>query len=145
MKITKVEESVYRGPQPITDDDWQQIVDLKICNVIDLETYVEEPEAFKHRTGLAITRRPLSFLVAPSVCDLVSLANLIKTFRSNGGVYVHCRQGVDRTGMVIAAYRILCDGWSRKDAIKEMWREGFHFWYFFWIFKLFKIGGQDVN
>ncbi len=39
-------------------------------------------------------------------------------------VVVSCRAGVDRTGIIAAAYRVLVDGMSRKDAIREM--EGFH-------------------
>lgn len=39
-------------------------------------------------------------------------------------VLISCRAGVDRTGVITAAYRVLIDGMSRKDAIKEM--DGFH-------------------
>jgi protein tyrosine/serine phosphatase len=37
-------------------------------------------------------------------------------------VYVHCRAGVDRTGVLSAAYRVLIDGASRKEAVAEMGR-----------------------
>ena len=39
-------------------------------------------------------------------------------------VLVSCRAGVDRTGIIAAAYRVLVDGMSREDAIAEM--DGFH-------------------
>lgn len=39
-------------------------------------------------------------------------------------VLVSCRAGVDRTGIVIAAYRVLVDGMSAEQAIAEM--DGFH-------------------
>lgn len=39
-------------------------------------------------------------------------------------VLVSCRAGVDRTGVVVAAYRMLIDGMSSKEAIAEM--DGFH-------------------
>src|SRR5262249_48022918 len=32
-------------------------------------------------------------------------------------VYVHCRAGVDRTGILSAAYRVLIDGASRSEAV----------------------------
>jgi len=35
-------------------------------------------------------------------------------------VLISCRAGVDRTGIVAAAYRVLVDGMSRQEAIKEM-------------------------
>jgi hypothetical protein len=39
-------------------------------------------------------------------------------------VFVSCRAGVDRTGIIAAAYRVLVQGKSRKEAIAEM--DGFH-------------------
>lgn len=39
-------------------------------------------------------------------------------------VLISCRAGVDRTGVIAAAYRVLVDGKSRGQAIKEM--DGFH-------------------
>ena len=37
---------------------------------------------------------------------------------------ISCRAGVDRTGVIAAAYRVLVDGMSREEAIREM--DGFH-------------------
>jgi DSP-PTPase phosphatase fused to NAD+ Kinase len=39
-------------------------------------------------------------------------------------VFISCRAGVDRTGIIAAAYRVLIQGMSRKKAIAEM--DGFH-------------------
>lgn len=39
-------------------------------------------------------------------------------------VFISCRAGVDRTGIVAAAYRVLVQGVSRRQAIAEM--DGFH-------------------
>lgn len=39
-------------------------------------------------------------------------------------VFVSCRAGVDRTGIIAAAYRVLVEGMSRRKAIAEM--DGFH-------------------
>ena len=33
---------------------------------------------------------------------------------------VHCRLGDDRTGMMIAAYRMGQQGWTAKEAMREM-------------------------
>ena len=40
-------------------------------------------------------------------------------------VFVHCWKGDDRVGFYVAAYRIVVDGWSPDDAIREMFQ--FHY------------------
>jgi len=42
-------------------------------------------------------------------------------------VLVHCAQGSDRTGMMVAIYRIVVQGWSKDDALKEMVDGGYGF------------------
>ncbi len=39
-------------------------------------------------------------------------------------VFISCRAGVDRTGVIAAAYRMLVQGWSAQRAIADM--DGFH-------------------
>ena len=48
--------------------------------------------------------------------------------RSCGPFFVHCQHGSDRTGVCIAAYRIVVQGWTKQDAIREMTggNYGFH-------------------
>ena len=40
---------------------------------------------------------------------------------------VHCQHGSDRTGTMIAVYRVIIDGWSKDDAVREMTNGGFGF------------------
>ena len=44
-------------------------------------------------------------------------------------VFVHCALGSDRTGTMMALYRIEADGWTNDEAIREMERFGFHDYY----------------
>ncbi|MBW8822981.1 MAG: tyrosine-protein phosphatase [Xanthomonadales bacterium] len=40
-------------------------------------------------------------------------------------VLVHCQHGADRTGVMIAAYRVVVQDWNKEDAIREMQRGGY--------------------
>lgn len=50
--------------------------------------------------------------------DLLAVFKIIR--KAKGKVLVHCWHGSDRTGTVIAMYRILYDGWSKEQALEEM-------------------------
>ena len=41
-------------------------------------------------------------------------------------VFVHCRQGRDRTGLAVAVYRIVAEGWDRDEAIRELYAHGYN-------------------
>jgi protein tyrosine/serine phosphatase len=42
-------------------------------------------------------------------------------------VLVHCQHGADRTGIMVALYRIAVQGWTNQEAIREMTQGGFGF------------------
>lgn len=50
----------------------------------------------------------------------------------NQPVFVHCRHGSDRTGTMVAIYRMAVENWPRSRAINEMLdpRFGFHSTFF---------------
>ena len=53
---------------------------------------------------------------------------MIRDRLSRGGVYLHCAHGADRTGAVIAKYRIEVEGVAPWDAYREARRFGFKPW-----------------
>ena len=55
------------------------------------------------------------------------LVRFLALLRDNPGkkVFVHCRYGDDRTGMMIAAYRMAVEGWTAEEARQEMEKFGF--------------------
>ncbi len=65
------------------------------------------------------------------------VAAFLKILADNPGktVFVHCVPGSDRTRVVIAAYEIEVEHCSKKMAVREMHRFGFH-WYLFPLWEL---------
>lgn len=52
----------------------------------------------------------------------------IRTALDGGGVYVHCAHGADRTGAIIAQYRVEREGATSEAAYREARRYGFKPW-----------------
>lgn len=48
---------------------------------------------------------------------------------ANQPVFVHCRRGADRTGVMIGFYRIAVEGWDAGRAYKEARMLGMRWWY----------------
>ena len=97
-----------------------------IRTVIDLRRfhYRDEGEQAK-REGMRFEHIPMRASAAPSEAQIGRFLSLV-TDPSLQPVYVHCAQGVDRTGAMIAVYRMQVQGWSNRDAFAEMTSFGAH-------------------
>jgi protein tyrosine/serine phosphatase len=79
--------------------------------------------------GKVVESLGMHYIAIPSDAfhpDSEKVLQFVKTVRDasatpgGGAVYVHCRQGMDRTGYAVAAYRILVDGWDADRAMAEL-------------------------
>jgi protein-tyrosine phosphatase len=59
----------------------------------------------------------MSGLAAPTETEIGAILGILEG--ENGSVFVHCKRGADRTGVVIASYRIDRDGWDNVHALSE--------------------------
>lgn len=66
----------------------------------------------------------LSGIFLPTKKQMSDILALLED-ASRGPVFVHCRRGADRTGVVIACYRIAHDHWTTEQAIREAHEQGF--------------------
>lgn len=57
--------------------------------------------------------------------DVLAALRAIQTAQAQGPVLMHCKHGVDRTGLMAAMYRVVVQDWSKEDALKEMTQGGF--------------------
>src|SRR5215213_1226662 len=109
----RVNERLYRGGQP-RRDSIRKLAVLGINTIINLrdndEHAVAEAEDAK-AAGLRYFNIPLKRFGRPNDAEVERVLSLIDA-KENGGVFVHCQKGEDRTGMIIALYRIRHDGWS---------------------------------
>jgi len=124
----KVDEHVYRGAQP-TAEGFKYLANLGIMTVLDLRRpghHSTEEGQLVTALGMHYVNVPMVGLTPPTEAQITKILALLEDTRS-GGVFVHCRRGADRTGVVIAAYRIDHDHWNNSRALKEAMSCGMRF------------------
>lgn len=116
----QVNSQLYRGGQPKPGGlprlkAWgiKTIVNLR---GEDAQTQAEGAEA--REFGLSYYSISLPEFSGPKEEDVQRVLDIINA-PENQPVFVHCRRGKDRTGTIIASYRITHDGWNSADAKKE--------------------------
>jgi protein-tyrosine phosphatase len=115
----KVGEHLYRGAQP-SDAAFSDLAKLGVTTVLDLRQPTEhstgDEAALVQGAGMRYINVPMKGFVAPSPEQLASVRAVMDT---GGVVFVHCKKGKDRTGTVVALYRIERDGWANDKAYAE--------------------------
>jgi protein tyrosine/serine phosphatase len=59
--------------------------------------------------------------------EIISALRAIEKARRDGPVLIHCQHGADRTGVVSAMYRIIEQGWTAEQAVRELRQGGYGF------------------
>jgi protein tyrosine phosphatase (PTP) superfamily phosphohydrolase (DUF442 family) len=122
---------VYRGGQP-TKSGYEYLVKIGVKTVLDLRQAGErasEEERMVTALGLKYVNVAMSGLTPPTQAQISKILALLED-PTAGAVFVHCQRGADRTGAVIAAYRIEHDHWSNDRALKEADADGMSFFQF---------------
>ena len=115
----KVNEHIYRGGEP-TAIGLEELGAMGVKTILDLRvssegTGVEKEQAEKLK--LKYINIPLGEFGAPGKAQMQQILGLLQG--ASDTVFVHCRRGKDRTGTVIACYRIQHDGWNNQRALEE--------------------------
>jgi uncharacterized protein (TIGR01244 family) len=116
----RVNEHLYRGGQP-KDGGIKKLAELGVKTIVNLrgesdDTRVEETEA--KNLGLQYLNIPMSSAGRPTDEQIKQIFEIIDS-PEKPPVFIHCRRGADRTGVIVAIYRIKRDGWTAEQAIDE--------------------------
>ena len=120
---------LWRGSKP-NPAGAASLLSLGVRTVVNLELLHDDLKAFQVARPAKVLSEKLDYfrirewepnvVIAPSVLDshVAEFLAIVKT--QPKPIYVHCRSGQNRTGVMIAAYRVLLEGSSSESAVAEM-------------------------
>jgi tyrosine-protein phosphatase SIW14 len=127
----RVSDNLYRGGQP-TSDGFKALHAMGVGIVVNLrddraEMAVEKGEV--ESLGMKSVEIPWSANHEPSSAQIVEFLDLVRA-NPDVKIFVHCRRGADRTGVMIASYRIAVEHKPVGEAVSEM-----HRYHYDWLFR----------
>jgi protein tyrosine/serine phosphatase len=120
--LYKVDHGIYRSEQPNS----KQFIALEkygIKEILNLRAWHSDS---KHAKGTdLVLRRVRMHAHHANDYDVVAALRIIK--ERKGAILIHCHHGSDRTGLVVAMYKIIFMNMTKKEAIAEMTGKEFGF------------------
>lgn len=124
-----VTDGLYRGAQPSLTG-FSTLQHLGVGIVVNFRNDVQETSVEKREVealGMKYVGIPWSGRDNPSDAQVVQFLDLVRN-NPNTKIFVHCQRGADRTGTMVAAYRIAVQHEAVADAVHEM--RSFHYAHF---------------
>jgi len=115
----EVAPGLYRGGQP-DDEGIAWLKSIGVRTIVNLRHFHGDTEGERAAAaGLRYERIPLASSRAPTRAQVAQFLELVKD-PALRPIYVHCLHGVDRTGAMMAVYRMEMEGWPTAEAFAEM-------------------------
>lgn len=121
--LFRVSEGLYRSAQP-TAEGMRHLKQLGVVTIVNLRSFHSDRDEIGD-TGLAYEH---IYMKAwhPERKEAVRFLQIV-TDPKRAPVLVHCQHGADRTGTMVAIYRVAVQGWTKEEAIREMTEGGYGF------------------
>ena len=104
-RLAQVDEGLWRSGQP-SREGLEQLAKAGVKTVLSLRERVDEEERREAaRLGMKVENVPILGFLMPTFSQ-VDRALAVLNDPAKRPVAVHCRHGKDRTGVVVAAYRV---------------------------------------
>ncbi len=131
---------LYRGAQP-TANGFEKLQTLGIKTIINLRSFHSDKKEVL-RLGISYEQIHMKAWHVEKE-DVVRFLRIV-TDSSCLPIFVYCHYGSDRTGLMVAVYRVVVTGWTKKQAIREMVEGGYGF-HPIWANLVRYILNMDVN
>jgi len=118
----KIDEGIYRSEQP-DQNDFIALEKMGLSEVLNVRRLVkDDKKARKTELKLHHISMKAGDMKERDVIKALKIINDRK-----GPLLIHCWHGSDRTGMLVAMYRLVFQNWAKDDAIHEMTKGNFGF------------------
>jgi len=125
-KFARVNDHYYRGGQP-HDGDFMALAHLGIKTVINLvRDFDPNEKAEVEKSGMKYVGIPMTTHQPPTAAEVAQFLQIVNDPK-NQPVYVHCSEGIHRTGLMTAVYRMTQEAWTADQAYQEMKYFGYGF------------------
>ena len=136
--LHQVNSRIYRGGRP-GQEGIAKLKQMGIKTIVNLEAelFEQEPGEVKkerdwaEKADIRLEHIPMHPIGVPKKQE-VEKALVVLTDPVNHPIFIHCDRGSDRTGIVIAAYRIWFEGWTLEQGYEEMKKYGHRSILLFW-------------
>lgn len=121
---------LLRGGQPTTDG-YRELKQMGVDVVVSFRHEKGENSLERRAVesfGMRFVSLPWHAWDTPADGEVERFFALLAANRHNK-VFIHCQQGRDRTGTMVALYRIAVDRWCPESAVAEM--KAYHYHHFF--------------
>ncbi len=120
--FARVTKNLYRGGQP-TPEGFQHLKNIGVKTVVNLRAYHRDVSGIRN-IGLHYVELPMTAFHGPTRSQMKKFFWVLK--HKPKPVFIHCHHGSDRTGVMLALYRVVVQGWEKEKAIREMEYFGNH-------------------
>jgi protein tyrosine phosphatase (PTP) superfamily phosphohydrolase (DUF442 family) len=125
-----VTDNLFRGGQPASAG-YKALQEMGVGIVVDFRDEPGEIAGERRDVealGMKYVSIPWSGSNKPSTFQVVQFLDLVRA-NPQARIFAHCKRGADRTGVMIAAYRIVVQHKEVTDAVAEMHQYHYdHFW-----------------
>jgi len=122
---------LWRGAKP-DQDGAAWLIQQGLRTMVNLELLHDDRSVFRQAKLANADKYEVGYfrvrdwepnpIIAPKLLDSHIAHFLAVVSQQPKPIYVHCRSGQNRTGVMVAAYRVIVEGASADEAIKEMKR-----------------------
>lgn len=126
-RFQQVNSGLYRGGRPQPGDHLKILKARGVKTIINLENDAQQAtwdQKEAQKVGIDFYSEPMTAFRRPDDKQVQRILTALTNSQYHP-IFIHCKHGKDRTGLIIGLYRVFVDKWPAQKAYQEMLQIGF--------------------